>query len=31
MSVLEDSAAQGAIDNRPKVSGGGRGAGGRKT
>ena len=31
MSVLEDSASQGAIDNRPKVSGGGRGAGGRKT
>ena len=30
MSVLEDSAAQGAIDNRPKVSGG-RGPGGRKT
>jgi len=31
MNVLEDSASQGAIDNRPKVSGGGRGAGGRKT
>ena len=31
MSVLEESAAQGAIDNRPKVSGGSRGAGGRKT
>ena len=31
MSVLEDSAAQGAIDNRPKVSGSGGGAGGRKT
>ena len=31
MSVLEDSAAQGTIDNRPKVSGGGSGAGGRKT
>ena len=30
MSVLEDSAAQGAIDNRPKVSGN-RGPGGRKT
>jgi hypothetical protein len=30
MSVLEDSAAQGAIDNRPKVSGG-SGADGRKT
>ena len=29
MSVLEDSAAQGAIDNRPKVSGN-RGPGGRK-
>ena len=26
MSVLEDSASQGAIDNRPKVSGGGKGA-----
>ena len=31
MNVLEDSAAQGAIDNAPKYSGGGRGAGGRKT
>jgi len=31
MSVLEDSAAQGAIDNRPKVSGSGGGASGRKT
>lgn len=31
MNVLEDSASQGAIDNRPKVSGGGKGAGGRKT
>jgi hypothetical protein len=30
MSVLEDSASQGAIDNRPKVSGGGGSAGGRK-
>ena len=31
MSVLEDSAAQGAIDNRPKVSGGGSGDRSRKT
>lgn len=31
MSVLEDSAAQGAIDNRPKVSGSGKETGGRKT
>jgi hypothetical protein len=31
MSMLEDSAAQGAIDNRPKVSNAGKGIGNRKT